>query len=179
MESGSLWHCFTDYVVKTEHDILCKIVPGVLYRLRSSHPVIDGVGLLPAGWPGEYWLVFVQISMETYAQHGSKLSNMFDDKKDQKGYKELATDNLSSIGPSTTTDLPLSLFDYYQELVSRSEVINFSKQNTIYFYASMRTYFSSDIKVFRAIQEHSQDLCQIGLLSQDSELYKSFIRLCS
>ena len=82
-------YCFTDYYIKTEQDVIFTVVPGTLYRLRFRHPGTDAVGLLPVGWPADYWLIFVQIPIENYAHHSSKLSSLLANKKTKKVLKNL------------------------------------------------------------------------------------------
>ena len=49
-----------------------------LYELKRAHPIVDFVGNLKAsGGGGEEWLVFIQISLQTYKDHKSKLVDMF------------------------------------------------------------------------------------------------------
>lgn len=51
---------------------------GILYVLRSGHPVIDGVGFFIQSYVK--WLVFIQI-LSDYKYHDKKLSSVFKDQK--------------------------------------------------------------------------------------------------
>lgn len=52
------------------------VQPDQLYELKRAHPVIDFVGLLTSTTKSK-WLVFIQVSLQSYQQHESKLVNMF------------------------------------------------------------------------------------------------------
>ena len=49
---------------------------GVIYELKRAHPIIDFAAHLTDN-DNVNWLVFIQISLQTYSQHGSKLGDMF------------------------------------------------------------------------------------------------------
>ena len=48
---------------------------NTLYELRRQYPIIDCVGYLP-DLHGMYWLVFIQVSLQSYEGH-KNLCNMF------------------------------------------------------------------------------------------------------
>jgi len=52
------------------------VQPDQLYELKRAHPVIDFVGLLTSTTESK-WLVFIQLSLQSYQQHRSKLVDMF------------------------------------------------------------------------------------------------------
>ena len=52
------------------------VQPDQLYELKRAHSVIDFVGLLTSTTESK-WLVFIQVSLQSYQQHKSKLVNMF------------------------------------------------------------------------------------------------------
>ena len=49
---------------------------NVLYELQRAHPIVDCVGYLKDDGNAD-WLVFVQISLQLYKDHPTKLSKMF------------------------------------------------------------------------------------------------------
>jgi len=88
---------FSDYDVQRADAVLTRMKLNTLYRLRYGHSVIDGIGLLSTGIAGEEWLVFVQVSIQAYSEHSSKLTQLFTNYVDCKGHKELSTKNLTSV----------------------------------------------------------------------------------
>ena len=49
---------------------------NVLYELKRAHPIIDCVGYL-SDTASRKWLVFIQISLQSYSEHKTKLSKLF------------------------------------------------------------------------------------------------------
>lgn len=156
--------------VEQEHHVLCALEKGILYQLRINHPIIDAVGLLHGN--GKWWLVFVQVSVQSYINHSSKLADLFAHKRGCKGYKELKA---SAFASSSSTSDPLSLFDYYKGLCQKSDIAVEPSQ-IVYFYASTSTIYGQDTRDISQLNEHAQGRCMIGLLSAQSDLYKALIK---
>ena len=54
------------------------VQPDQLYELKRAHPVIDFVGLLTSTDKDKgQWLVLIQVSLQSYQQHKTKLVDMF------------------------------------------------------------------------------------------------------
>ena len=51
-----------------------KLPAGILYHLRYTYPVIDAIGYLKVN--GNYYLVFVQLSLSEYRYHRTKMSDL-------------------------------------------------------------------------------------------------------
>jgi len=100
---------FNAYTMIQKNHSINYVTPNVLYRLRENHPVIDGVGLLCSDL-GKYYLLFVQISLESYKRHRTRLPALLADKRNVNGYEELSDKNLTDY-PSV--ELPSSLLEYY------------------------------------------------------------------
>ena len=81
---------FHSYYVKHVEDVLVEMTMNTLYRLRSTHLVIDAVGLLK-NEIGEAWLVFVQISKKPYGRHSPSLWDLLANNQGQKGTMNLLT----------------------------------------------------------------------------------------
>ena len=58
-------------------EMVNEMMSGCLYHLRYRHPVIDGIGVFETEGTSKRWLVFIQISLSTYANHGTKISDLF------------------------------------------------------------------------------------------------------
>ena len=58
------------------HSSFTELKPSVFYELKRAHPIVDFVGHLIDKY-GSTWLVFIQILLQPYQQHHTKLGNMF------------------------------------------------------------------------------------------------------
>ena len=56
--------------VKQLEPLQDKLQEGILYELKTNHPIVDGIGYL-CDTKGEFWLVFIQVSLQTYKKHRS------------------------------------------------------------------------------------------------------------
>lgn len=52
------------------NDVTLPLKENILYELRAGHPIVDALGLLKAN-DGNFWLVFIQVSLQHYADHRS------------------------------------------------------------------------------------------------------------
>ena len=128
---------------------------GVLYALRSSHPTIDGVGLLNQKDQDDLWLVFVQVSLEDYSKH-SKISGLFS--KPQRSKPELSK------------KLP-TYFSYYMSLA-----VNCKKIILIYVSCqNSKTTLDQLQKVYGKISVKDKERIYIGAVSENSAFYKQYI----
>ena len=116
---------------------------------EEFHPIIDGVGILK-DTKGNYWLLFV---IQTYSDHKSNLAALLE----PSSYKEL----------KKASNTPCSIFDFYKTF---AEGIH----NIIYLYVSTSTCFNGMISVFHVMVENSDGKCEVGLISDQSAMYKIF-----
>ena len=159
-----VFNMFAIPAVKRSEEVLLQIKKGVMYHLRDGHPVIDGIGLLE-NEAGEYWLVYIQISIRQYGQHRPNLAVMLSTKKGETGYNEIAS-----------PDGPDSIFEYYKQMINGTSS---SVAGYIYLYISTKTVYDINIdnssSFFKNMNEHSENNCYVGVLSTESELYKQFV----
>ena len=99
---------------------LPKLSTSILFRLRYGHPAIDGVGLL-VDQHGKYHLVFVQVSRSPYADHKSKVMDLFKPKSCYSNPPELSQHK--------------TFIQYYQQLAKIS-CRKFNNTNCLYLYIS-------------------------------------------
>lgn len=67
--------CFLNTNYHSRCIALPKLYKSILYQLRFGHPVIDGVRLL-ADQYNKHFLVFFQVSLSKYSDHGSKVNGL-------------------------------------------------------------------------------------------------------
>ena len=96
-------------------------------------------------------LVFIQVSITAYSKHNANLNTLLSENKGSKNYKELAGD-----------DAPPAMFEYYQKLASKIGTL----ENILYIYASPKTCYNKDARVFEVMSKHSQHKCVVGLLNE-------------
>jgi len=176
-----------EYIVKREFKVLTQLTVDTMYRLRNNHPFIDGVGVFHHRISMEDYLLFVQVSTSKYSHHDSKLNDLFADKTDIKGHKELKSSYLvslfSSNGPvsddspstsssishdaGTSTSMPLSYFDYYCGLATRAGY-SLDRNHILYLYASNLDLDQSQIELMK---KHAKERCSVGVLVNQSSLF--------
>ena len=145
--------------VNQVNEVLDDITKNILYQLRSDHPIIDGIEFI-TNELGDYWLVFIQVSVSPYSNHDPNLETLLSQKEGSKHYKELAGD-----------DAPPTMFEYYENLTSKMDA--FDKSRILYIYISTTTFYNNDTNVFKPMSRHSQQKCVVGLLSNESDFLKS------
>lgn len=59
-------------------EVLSTMEKGIMYHLTDGH--VDGVGLLQ-NEALEYWVVYVQVSVQQYKKHSPNLESLFRTKK--------------------------------------------------------------------------------------------------
>ena len=131
------------------------VQPDQLYELKRAHPVIDFVGLLTSTTKSK-WLVFIQVSLQSYQQHKSKLVNMF---KQGSGNKK---------------NNSWSLYTKYRHLYQID--YHSSSQKVLLLYVSpledKTDDFCSRIKVISSAVK--QDI-YMGVMATDSTFYKEMM----
>ena len=144
---------------------------GVLYKLRSRHPTIDGVGLLKDEANVD-WLVFIQISIKPYKLHSSKISKIFQQPKSEQATSQ-------ELKKETKT-----LYAYYKKLAG---IPSSDKINVILIYISPEEICDQNKTTLIL-----PDLCQevsdlqkelkekinsmyVGIMSRNSEFYPKLI----
>ena len=131
---------------------------GILYALRSGHPVIDGVGFFVQR--DVKWLVFIQVSLSDYNKHDKKLSSLFQRPK-TKHAKAMSQEIQKT---------SLSYFTYYKRLV------NDDKLNVLLVYVSPQNSAEAMKQLEKDVwsnvpSQHKQN-SYVGIISQKSDFYK-------
>lgn len=70
----------SDFIVEQMSSFDQRLDKGFLYEVRSGHPISDCVGYLNERQSNTFYVVFVQISLQSYDRH-VKISNIFFDKR--------------------------------------------------------------------------------------------------
>ena len=101
---------------------LTSIFSSTLYHLRVQHPAIDAVGLFKNDLDDDMYLVLLQVSLSTYANHEAKSVDI---------YKSVSSFE-SHFSPNSCT-----IAAYYKNLARVDE------QHVVYIYLSPKEYYSS------------------------------------
>ena len=124
-----------------------QLLPSRLYELRSHHPIVDSVGRLQ-DTEKNYWLVFIQVSLQAYEDH-RKMCDMFhkppskrhvpQELKDDKGnmslysfyrtlfnikYEEKANVMLLYVSPEETAEKSKIILPTLQQSIKELRFIN-------------------------------------------------------
>ena len=131
---------------------------GILYALRSGHPVIDGVGFFVQS--DVKWLVFIQISLSNYKNHDNKLSSLFPRPKTK--HSKAMSQEIQNISQS--------YFTYYKALVNDDNL------NVLLVYVSLQnsTKIIQQLEkdVWSNIPSQYKQKSHVGIISTQSDFYK-------
>jgi hypothetical protein len=146
---------FKSYVSNQVSNSPVKCLPeGVLYFLRSFHPVIDAVAHVRVG--NTPWLVLIQVSLSDYRNHESKINDL---KKEITGCEKYRVSE------------EINWLDYY-----RNQVPEVGREGLmcVYVYVSPKDFIEPDATTnlvsynLRRKEEHNDDAF-FGLILKDSE----------
>ena len=138
-----------------------KLRPKVLYELRTNHPIVDAVGLLPDN-NGTPWLVFIQVSLQRYEHHRS-LCDLF-----------------HRPASSAHTQKNISVFTHYRRLFK----IDFGYKNVVLLYISPKEKAIStpiltklENEILKLKNYKLKQSLNWGVISESSSLFLHFINI--
>jgi len=127
-----------------------------LYELERAHRIVDFVGHLRA-CSGEEWLLFIQISLQNYTKHKSKLVDVF---KKNSG---------------NTTNRSWSMYTEYRNKYSISRKDSSKKVLLLYISPTETDLATLYGKVDHNISSHISQSVYMGLLTTSSPFYNEMM----